>query len=164
MRLVGEALSYTQPHLPGEGSVVVVGWDRRPGNQALVRALTLGLRLTGSRVVHIGECATPTLHRAVLVFGARAGCMITASHNPVSDSGIKVFDTFGYKSNRAYEADVSQTVRQLAEEDRDVDVVDREALSKPGRRPSPMERNRTPHLVSRAMGAVRIHVWLLDRC
>ena len=61
MRLVGEALSYTQPHLPGEGSVVVVGWDRRPGNQALVRALTLGLRLTGSRVIHIGECATPTL-------------------------------------------------------------------------------------------------------
>ena len=131
MRLVGEALSYTQHHLPGEGSVVVVGWDRRPGNQALVRALTLGLRLTGSRVIHIGECATPTLHRAVLVFGARAGCMITASHNPVSDSGIKIFDTFGYKSNRAYEADVSQTVRQLAEEDRDVDVVDREALSKP---------------------------------
>ena len=93
--------------------------------------MTLGLRLTGNCVIHIGECATPTLHRAVLVFGKRAGCMITASRNPVSDSGIKVFDTFGYKSNRDYEADVSQTVRQLAEEDRDVDVVDREALSKP---------------------------------
>ena len=130
MRLVGEALSYTQPHLPGEGSVVVVvGTGVRKPN--LGSSLTLGLRLTGSRVIHIGECATPTLHRAVLVFGARAGCMITASHNPVSDSGIKVFDTFGYKSNRDYEADVSQTVRQLAEEDRDVDVVDREALSKP---------------------------------
>ena len=131
MRLVGEALSYTRPALPGEGEVVVVGWDRRPGNAALVEALTLGLRLTGSHVIHIGECATPTLHRAVLVFGARAGCMITASHNPVSDSGIKVFDTFGYKSNRAYEADVSQTVRQLAEEDRDVDAVDRKALALP---------------------------------
>ena len=131
MRLVGEALSYTRPRLPGEGEVVVVGWDRRPGNAALVEALTLGLRLTGSHVIHIGECATPTLHRAVLVFGARAGCMITASHNPVSDSGIKVFDTFGYKSDRAYEADISQTVRQLAEEDRDVDVVDREALALP---------------------------------
>ena len=131
MRLVGEALSYTRPALPGEGEVVVIGWDRRPGNPALVEALTLGLRLTGSHVIHIGECATPTLHRAVLVFGARVGCMITASHNPVSDSGIKVFDTFGYKSNRAYEADVSQTVRQLSEEDRDVDALDREALALP---------------------------------
>ena len=131
MRLVGEALSYTRPALPGEGEVVVVGWDRRPGNAALVAALTLGLRLTGSHVIHIGECATPTLHRAVLAFGARAGCMITASHNPVADSGIKVFDSFGYKSNRTYEADVSQTVRQLAEEDRDVDAVDRETLALP---------------------------------
>ena len=58
MRLVGEALSYTRPALPGEGEVVVVGWDRRPGNAALLAALTLGLRLTGSHVIHIGECAT----------------------------------------------------------------------------------------------------------
>ena len=48
MRLVGESLSYTQPGLPGKGETVVVGWDRRPGNPALVEALTLGLRLTGS--------------------------------------------------------------------------------------------------------------------
>ena len=131
MRLVGEALSYTQPDLPGKGNTVVIGWDRRPDNMELVAALTLGLRLTGSRVIHIGECATPTLHHAVLAFEARAGCMITASHNPVSDSGIKVFDTFGYKSNRGYELEVSRTIRQLAEEDRDVDRPDREALSKP---------------------------------
>ena len=131
MRLVGEALSYTQPDLPGKGNTVVIGWDRRPDNMELVAALTLGLRLTGSRVIHISECATPTLHHAVLAFEARAGCMITASHNPVSDSGIKVFDTFGYKSNRGYELEVSRTIRQLAEEDRDVDRPDREALSKP---------------------------------
>ena len=131
MRLVGEALSYTQPDLPGQGNTVVIGWDRRPDNMELVAALTLGLRLTGSRVIHIGECATPTLHHAVLAFDARSGCMITASHNPVSDSGIKVFDGFGYKSNRGYEHEVSRTIRQLAEEDRDVDQPDQEALSRP---------------------------------
>ena len=131
MRLVGEALSYTQPDLPGQGNTVVIGWDRRPDNMELVAALTLGLRLTGSRVIHIGECATPTLHHAVSAFDARSGCMITASHNPVSDSGIKVFDTFGYKSNRGYEHEVSRTIRQLAEEDRDVDQPDREVLSTP---------------------------------
>ena len=131
MRLVGEALSYTQPDLPGTGNTVVVGWDRRPHNPALVTALTLGLRLTGCRVIHIGECATPTLHHAVLAFEARAGCMITASHNPVTDSGIKVFNAYGYKSNRAYEDEVSRTIRQLAEEDREVDQPDREALKAP---------------------------------
>ena len=118
MRLVGEALSYSQPALPGEGNTVVIGWDQRPHNAALVASLTLGLRLTGSHVVHIDACATPTLHHAVLAFNARMGCMITASHNPVSDSGIKVFDAYGYKSTRAYETEVSQTIRQLAEEDR----------------------------------------------
>src|SRR5210317_802014 len=66
MRLVGEALSYTQPTLPGEGNTVVIGWDQRPHNAALVASLTLGLRLTGSHVVHIDACATPTLHHAVL--------------------------------------------------------------------------------------------------
>lgn len=131
MRLVGEALSYTQPALPGEGNTVVIGWDQRPHNAALVASLTLGLRLTGSHVIHIDACATPTLHHAVLAFSARMGCMITASHNPVSDSGIKVFDAYGYKSTRAYEAEVSQTIRQLAEEDREVDVVDRERLMVP---------------------------------
>ena len=131
MRLVGEALSYSQPALPGEGNTVIIGWDQRPHNAALVASLTLGLRLTGSHVVHIDACATPTLHHAVLAFNARMGCMITASHNPVSDSGIKVFDAYGYKSTRAYEAEVSQTIRQLAEEDREVDVVDRERLMVP---------------------------------
>ena len=54
MRLVGEALSYTQPDLPGQGNTVVIGWDRRPDNMELVAALTLGLRLTGSlSLIHI---------------------------------------------------------------------------------------------------------------
>ena len=131
MRVLGEALSHTQPALPGAGEIVVIGWDRRPHNIALVKALTQGLRLTGSRVIHVGECATPTLHHAVLAFEARMGCMITASHNPVSDSGIKVFDANGYKSTRTYEQDVSRTLRQLASEDREVDATDRALASQP---------------------------------
>ena len=131
MRVLGEALSHVQPGLPGEGERVVIGWDRRPHNPDLVEALTLGLRLTGSEVVHIGECATPTLHHAVLAFEARMGCMITASHNPVTDSGIKVFDANGYKSTPTTEADISHTLRQLAAEDREVDEVDRRSAARP---------------------------------
>ena len=131
MRVLGEALTLAQTAMPGKGETVVVGWDRRPHNQALVTALTLGLRLTGSRVVHVGECATPTLHHAVLAFGARMGCMITASHNPVSDSGVKVFDAHGYKSSPELEADISRTLRQLACEDREVDRTDIESMREP---------------------------------
>lgn len=131
MRVLGEALSHCQPAMPGTGNTVVIGWDARPDNEALVAALTLGLRLTGSHVVHIGLCATPTLHHAVLAFDARMGCMITASHNPVSDSGIKVFDCNGYKSTPALEADISTSLRQLAEEDREVDEADRIQLAQP---------------------------------
>ena len=96
LRLVGESLGRTIDQLPGAGHHVVIGWDDRPKNTALAAALTLGLRLTGCTVVHVGMCATPALHRATLLCKARIGCMITASHNPVSDSGLKVFDADGY--------------------------------------------------------------------
>ena len=62
MRLVGEALGHLIDTLPGEGETVVIGWDNRPGNQALVEGVTLGLRLAGCSVMHIGICATPALH------------------------------------------------------------------------------------------------------
>lgn len=131
MRILGEALSHASGAQPGSSARVVVGWDARPHNEALVAALTLGLRLTGSEVIHIGQCATPSLHAAVLAFDAQMGCMITASHNPVSDSGIKVFDAGGYKSTRAFEQEVSRTLLALSQEDREVDHVDREMLASP---------------------------------
>ncbi len=130
-RVLGEALGATMPMLAGEGNTVVIGWDDRPCNPALAETLTLGLRLNGAHVVHIGNCATPTLHAAILHFNARMGCMITASHNPVTDSGVKVFDGHGYKSTRPYELEVSAAVRGLAKEDRDVDEDMREDESKP---------------------------------
>ena len=110
MRLVGEALGHLIDTLPGEGETVVIGWDERPGNQPLVEGVTLGLRLAGCSVTHIGICATPALHYAVLWHKARLGCMITASHNPATDSGIKVFDAEGYKTSPDLEDKISELV------------------------------------------------------
>jgi phosphoglucosamine mutase len=112
LRIVGEALGRTMDQLPGEGTKAVIGWDDRPKNTELVAALTLGLRLTGCTVVHVGMCATPALHRATLRHQARIGCMITASHNPVSDSGLNIADA-------------------LASEEREIDVIDEAELSQP---------------------------------
>ena len=135
LRLVGESLGRTIDQLPGTGNHVVIGWDDRPNNTELVAALTLGLRLTGCTVVHVGMCATPALHRATLVSKARIGCMITASHNPVSDSGLKVFDADGYKTKPEYEDLVSSVADGLAAEEREIDAIDVAELSQPNQMP-----------------------------
>ena len=85
MRLMGEVLGRIHDTLPGQGNEIVVGWDERPDNKLLAKYLTLGLQISGCQVIQIGVCATPTLHYATLQNSARIGCMITASHNPVSD-------------------------------------------------------------------------------
>jgi len=127
LRLVGEGVS----RIIDVDSQVIIGWDERPDNPDLVAALTLGLHLGGCRVVHAGICATPGLHNALLETNSALGCMITASHNPVSDSGIKVFDSFGFKTSPATEREISELIVQLAAEEREVDLVHQEELSKP---------------------------------
>jgi len=144
MRLVGEALGHLIDTLPGEGELVVIGWDERPGNQALVDGVTLGLRLAGCSVTHVGICATPALHYGVLWHKARLGCMITASHNPASDSGIKVFDAEGYKTSPELEDRISELVYALCEEEREIDEIDHAELSQPNERGS-LEWGRTNH-------------------
>ena len=144
MRLVGEALGHLIDTLPCEGELVVIGWDERPGNQALVDGVTLGLRLAGCSVTHVGICATPALHYAVLWHKARLGCMITASHNPASDSGIKVFDAEGYKTSPELEDRISELVYALCEEEREIDEIDHAELSQPNENAS-LEWGRTNH-------------------
>ena len=144
MRLVGEALGHLIDTLPGEGEFVVIGWDERPGNRALVEGVTLGLRLAGCTVTHIGICATPALHYGVLWHNARLGCMITASHNPASDSGIKVFDAEGYKTSPEFEDQISSLAYALSEEEREIDDIDHAELSQPNERSS-LEWGRSHH-------------------
>ena len=127
MKLVGEALSRNVP----VGSQIVIGWDNRPRNAELVASLTIGLHLGGCIVIHGGICATPGLHNALLETGSALGCMITASHNPVSDSGIKVFDSSGFKTSPSLEKEISELVVQLAAEEREVDESELSDLSKP---------------------------------
>ncbi|MDP6011307.1 MAG: hypothetical protein QF707_05900 [Candidatus Poseidoniaceae archaeon] len=131
LQLVGEALgTWLRPS--GEArSQVVIGWDSRPLNDELVGSLTLGLHLSGCNVIWVGECATPGLHGCVLQTGSAAGCMVTASHNPVSDSGIKIFDSDGYKTFPDTELELEELIHQLASEEREVEDDEREVLTMP---------------------------------
>ena len=130
MQLLGEALGRTLPE-EGQGDSIVIGWDDRPDNETLASWLTLGFHASNCTVIHIGLASTPMLHYSVLETGARLGCMITASHNPVEDSGIKVFDALGRKSMPDYERLVTTSAYSLSQEDREIDTTDREAWMKP---------------------------------
>ena len=127
MRVVGEALT----RVAGMDNTVIIGWDDRPRNSELVAALTVGLHLGGCKVIHAGICATPGLHNSLFETNSSLGCMITASHNPVSDSGIKVFDSKGFKTNPDLEREISELVVQLAAEEREVDSSELAVLETP---------------------------------
>ncbi|WP_276256980.1 phosphoglucosamine mutase [Halomontanus rarus] len=70
---------------------VVVGRDVRESGVVLQDALTAGLRECGADVVDVGVAATPTIARAIAWLEADAGVVITASHNPAPDNGIKLW-------------------------------------------------------------------------
>lgn len=72
-----------------QGSKIVIGRDKRPSSPKLARAFISGILDTGINVVDIGETATPMLYFAVPFLRAKGGAMITASHNPKKDNGIK---------------------------------------------------------------------------
>ena len=65
--------------------------------------------------MRIGEVPTPGIHHAVLACAADAGMMVTASHNPATDSGVKLFDAEGYKSMPETEHEISQMAWDLVD-------------------------------------------------
>ncbi len=91
---------------------VVVGRDARDSGRALVDALAAGLVECGTDVVDLGVAATPTVARAVAGEDADAGVVVTASHNPPADNGIKLWT----RSGQAFDADRRATVESRIEE------------------------------------------------
>ncbi len=85
-RRVGAALA---EWLPNEGPVAV-GRDMRPDSADLAAAMIEGLRLQGREVWDIGEVTSDMIYFTVGKFGLAGGAMITASHNPGKDNGIKL--------------------------------------------------------------------------
>jgi phosphoglucosamine mutase len=85
--------------LPPEGPVLI-GMDSRNSGPMLVAALTAGLTAAGRDVWHLGLCPTPAVPGAIRRHGAAGGLMVSASHNPPHDNGIKVFSASGAKLSR----------------------------------------------------------------
>lgn len=83
--------------LPSERPVVLVGRDTRISGGMLEAALVAGLSSAGGLVVQAGVIPTPAVAGLVVIEGADAGAVISASHNPYQDNGIKFFGSTGFK-------------------------------------------------------------------
>lgn len=89
-------------------SQVLVGRDTRISGQMLENALIAGLLSTGIEVMTLGVISTPGVAYLTRVMNAQAGVMISASHNPVEDNGIKFFGADGYKLTDEQEEEIEQ--------------------------------------------------------
>ncbi|MBN6187543.1 phosphoglucosamine mutase [Aneurinibacillus sp. BA2021] len=85
---------------------VVVGRDTRISGPMLERALIAGLQSIGAEVVRLGVISTPGVAYLTRALEADAGVMISASHNPVQDNGIKFFGGDGFKLLDEMEAEI----------------------------------------------------------
>jgi len=83
---------------------VLIGRDTRASGASLEAAVAAGLRSAGAEPISLGVLPTPAVALATKASGARLGVVITASHNPACDNGIKFFGPHGEKLTDADEA------------------------------------------------------------
>ncbi len=91
---------------------VVIGRDVRESGRMLADALTAGLRECGSDVIDLGLESTPTVARAVGHYDADAGIVVTASHNPPTDNGIKLWTPSGKAFGPDQRESIARRVRE----------------------------------------------------
>jgi phosphoglucosamine mutase len=87
---------------------VLIGCDTRISGPMLESSLIAGLLSIGADVVRLGVVSTPAVAYLTRVLGAAAGVMISASHNPVEDNGIKFFGGDGFKLLDETEAEIER--------------------------------------------------------
>ncbi len=85
---------------------VLIGRDTRISGEMLEGALVAGLLSIGAEVMRLGVISTPGVAYLSRVMNADAGVMISASHNPVQDNGIKFFGPDGFKLTDEQEAEI----------------------------------------------------------
>jgi phosphoglucosamine mutase len=91
---------------------VVIGKDTRRSGYMLENALAAGFVAVGMDVYFLGPMPTPAVAMLTRSLRADLGVMISASHNPFEDNGIKLFKSDGYKLSDAVEADIEQLMEK----------------------------------------------------
>lgn len=95
---------------------VVIGRDARDSGRFLVDATAAGCLECGADVIDLGMAATPTVARSIERLNADAGIVLTASHNPPEDNGLKLWTPSG----QAFDTDRRERI---------TDIIDKEAFA-----------------------------------
>jgi phosphoglucosamine mutase len=123
MLRLGRAAGTVLKSLGGDGSVVI-GKDTRLSGYMFESALEAGLIAAGADVRLLGPMPTPAVAQLTLATGASAGIVISASHNPHHDNGIKFFSAAGEKLSDDVEVAIEDEL------ERPFTTVDAAALGK----------------------------------
>ncbi len=91
---------------------VVIGKDTRLSGYMLEQAMASGFVAMGLDIIRTGPIPTPAVARLTTSLRADIGVMISASHNPYQDNGIKLFGADGYKLSNALEAKIEKMIDQ----------------------------------------------------
>ncbi len=94
---------------------VLIGRDTRSSGPALEHALAAGLESEGFEPISLGVVPTPVVSLLTRSEGAALGAVITASHNPASDNGIKFFGPAGIKLTDGEELQIEQLLPAMEE-------------------------------------------------
>lgn len=104
------ALSVGRAVATEDADRIVVGRDPRESGEWLLEAATAGARECGADVIDVGMVATPTLARAVGSEDADAGIVVTASHNPPEDNGLKLWNPSGQAFDAAQSGRIEERI------------------------------------------------------
>jgi len=116
---LGRFGGYTLLEKGEEHPRVLVGRDTRISGEMLESALVAGLLSIGAEVMRLGVISTPGVAYLTKEMEANAGVMISASHNPVEDNGIKFFGPDGFKLTDEQENEIEALL------DSDEDILPR---------------------------------------
>jgi phosphoglucosamine mutase len=94
-----------------EGARIVIGRDTRISGDMLEGALMAGICSAGVDVIRAGILPTPAVAYLTRELGASGGVVISASHNPVEDNGIKYFGPSGYKLPDGVEDEIEELIK-----------------------------------------------------
>lgn len=95
----------------GKLGAIILGQDSRNSSDMLAMSLSAGLTAAGLEVWNVGLCPTPCVAYLTSVTDALGGVMISASHNPPEDNGIKFFGSQGTKLSPTLQAEIEAAMR-----------------------------------------------------
>jgi phosphoglucosamine mutase len=109
---LGRAVTFVAGRGRGHIPRVVIGKDTRLSGYMLETAIASGVTSMGGRVLLCGPVPTPAVAHLAVSMRADAGIVISASHNPYDDNGIKIFGADGFKLPDEAEAEIETLVRE----------------------------------------------------